>query len=99
MLYLKDILLLFADFEDRLNRNKETRIPDTVVKLENLYKLLDRNNQLQNQLLDDMDFWGPNIMAQERKLRLLNKMWEENTESCGVKEVRNIGRHVGKLLT
>ena len=80
----------------RLRRNKGNRIPETIARLENIYKLLDKKCLPRNQLLQDLDFWGPTVMAQERKLRRMNEMWDGSVDSEKVKDVRNVGRHVGK---
>ena len=67
----------------------------TMSELEHTYELLDMKYLIQHRLSKDSEFWTSLIMADVRKLDHYNKVWQEGTELERVKEIRNLGRHVG----
>ncbi|CAC5384833.1 unnamed protein product [Mytilus coruscus] len=96
--YTSDSIVNFISFSEnvnrRLKRNKGTRIPKTISRIENLYKLMDKYFDKRIRLLDEINYWCPVIMAQEKKLRMANKAKEDNGENGRVVQIRNLGSHV-----
>ncbi|XP_063442767.1 uncharacterized protein LOC134723060 [Mytilus trossulus] len=82
----------------RLKRNKVNRMPKTISRIENLYKLMDRNFDNQTRLWDEINYWCPVIMAQETKLRIANKAHADNGEHGRVGKIRDLGSHVDMNL-
>ncbi|CAG2200874.1 unnamed protein product [Mytilus edulis] len=78
----------------RLKRNKRSRIPKTISRIENLYKILDNSFDKRTRLLDEIDYWCPVIMAQETKLRMANRARENTGENGSIGQIRDLGSHV-----
>ncbi|CAC5416233.1 unnamed protein product [Mytilus coruscus] len=96
--YTSDSIFALISFSEnvnrRLKRNKGNRIPKIISRIENLYKLMDKSFEKRTRLLDEINFWCPVIMAQEKKLRMANKAHEDNSENVRVGQIRNLGSHV-----
>ena len=63
--------------------------------LEGVYGKIDARLNQENKLISEVENWKPTIMANTRKVRLMNEKLAELTALNQVKKIRQIGVYAG----